>query len=103
IYFLVTDNFFETMKTPVLRGRDFDERDSRSTTWVAVINETLARSIWPNEDPIGKHCTVGAAFGERPREVIGVVRDVALRSVPSGPREAVAYTLYLQQPERYEG
>src|SRR4030095_15202517 len=48
-YFLVTDNFFETMKTPVLRGRDFDAGDTRSTAWVAVINETMARRFWPGE------------------------------------------------------
>jgi putative ABC transport system permease protein len=102
-YFLVTDNFFETMKTPLLRGRVFDERDTRSTRWVAVINETLAQRFWPGEDPIGKHFTVDAAFGERSREVIGVVRDVALRYIRTGPSQAVAYTLYLQQPERYEG
>src|SRR4030095_4756060 len=103
VYFLVTENFFETMKTEVLRGRDFDERDSRSTPWVAVINESMANRFWPGENPIGKHFTVDAASGERPREVIGVVRDVALRYVRTEPPQAVAYTLYLQQPERYEG
>jgi predicted permease len=102
-YFLVTDNFFETMRTPILRGRDFDTTDTRSMPWVAVINETMANRFWPGEDPIGKHFTIDAVFGERPREVIGVVRDIALRYVRNGPQEAVAYTLYLQQPERYEG
>jgi putative ABC transport system permease protein len=103
VYFLVTNNFFETMKTQLLRGRDFDARDSRSTRWVAVINETMANRFWPGQNPIGKHFTVDAASGESPREVIGVVRDVALRYVRTGPPQAVAYTLYLQQPERYEG
>jgi putative ABC transport system permease protein len=103
VYFLVTENFFETMNTQMVRGRDFDSRDSRSTPWVAVINETMANRFWPGEDPIGKHFTVDAASGERPREVIGVVRDVALRYVRTGPPQAVAYTSYLQQPERYEG
>jgi predicted permease len=102
-YFLVTDNFFKTMNTPLLRGRDFDEGDKQSTQWVAVINETLAQRFWPGEDPIGKHFTVDAAFGERSREVIGVVRDVALRYIRTGPQQPVAYTLYLQQPERFEG
>jgi putative ABC transport system permease protein len=91
------------MKTPLLRGREFDARDTRTTPWVAVINETMARRFWPEEDPIGKHFTVDAAFGEQPREVIGIVRDVSLRYVRTGPPQPVAYTLYLQQPERYEG
>jgi predicted permease len=103
VYFLVTDNFFETMNAQMLRGRDFDARDSRSTPWVAVVNETLANRLWPGENPIGKQFTVDAASGEQPREVIGVVRDLALRYVRTGAPQPVAYTLYLQQPERFEG
>jgi putative ABC transport system permease protein len=102
-YFLVTENFFETMKARVVYGRDFGVRDTRATPWVAVINETMAHQFWPNENPIGKHFTIDAAAGERPREVIGVVRDVALRYIRTGPSQPAAYTLYLQQPERYEG
>jgi putative ABC transport system permease protein len=103
VYFLVTDNFFETMNAQMLRGRDFDAKDSPSTPWVAVINETLAKRLWPGENPIGKQFTVDAASGERPREVIGVVRDLALRYVRTGAPQPVAYALYLQQPERFEG
>jgi hypothetical protein len=62
IYFFVTDNFFETMKTPILHGRDFNAGDTRSSPWVAVINETLAQRFWPGEDPIGKHFTVDAGI-----------------------------------------
>jgi putative ABC transport system permease protein len=103
-YLLVTENFFATMKTPIVRGRDFDAaRDKSSEPWVAVINETLARRFWPDEDPIGKRFTVDAVFGEREREVIGVIRDVPLQYVRIGPPQAVAYTLYRQQPEIYEG
>jgi len=102
-YFLVTDNYFETMHTPMLRGRDFAPQDTRSSPWVAVINEAMARRFWPGEDPIGKHFTVDAALGEQPREVIGIVRDVGLQYIRTGPPQAVAYSLYLQQPVRYEG
>jgi putative ABC transport system permease protein len=103
IYYLVTDNFFKTMKTPIQRGRDFSDEDKPATPWVAVINETLAQRFWPGEDPIGKHFTVDAAVGEKPREVIGVVRDVALQYVRSGPTRPVAYSLYRQQPDHYDG
>ena len=76
--------------------------DTASTPWVAIINETLARRFWPGENPIGKRFTVDAISGERVREVIGVVRDVPLQYVHyrSWP---VAYTLYRQQAEQYEG
>jgi len=103
VYFLVTDNFFPTMKTPILRGRDFSARDTGSAPWVAIINETLANRFWPGENPIGKRFTVDALSGERPREVVGVVRDVPLKYVSDGPPQPVAYTPYLQQPERYMG
>jgi len=103
VYFLVTGNFFATMKTPILRGRDFEARDSASAPWVAVINETLANRFWPGENPIGKHFAVDAISGEQQREVIGVVRDVELTYIRSGVSQPVAYTLYLQQPRHFQG
>jgi putative ABC transport system permease protein len=103
IYYFVTDNFFKTMKTPIQRGRDFNEEDKPDTPWVTVINETLAQRFWPGEDPIGRHFTVDAAAGEKPREVIGVVRDVPLQYVRSGPPRPMAYSLYVQQSENYDG
>jgi putative ABC transport system permease protein len=103
IYYLVTDNFFKTMQSPIQQGRDFSEDDKPSTPWVTVINETLAQRFWPGEDPIGKHFKVDAASGEEPREVIGVVKDLALQYVRSGPPRPVAYALYNQQPAHYDG
>ena len=102
-YLLVTDNFFPTMRTPIVRGRDFNADDTDSAPWVAIINESLARRFWPNEDPIGKRFTVDAVSGERVREVIGVVRDVPLEYVHNKTPKPVAYTLYRQQAEKYEG
>ena len=102
-YFLVTDNFFPTMRTPIVRGRDFNDDDTASAPWVAIVNETLARHLWPDENPIGKRFTVDAISGERVREVIGVVRDVPLEYVHNKTPKAVAYTLYRQQAEKYEG
>src|SRR6185369_319580 len=53
-YFAVTRGFFGVMKIPLLRGRDFTDRDTEASTPVVVINDTLARQYFPNEDPIGK-------------------------------------------------
>jgi putative ABC transport system permease protein len=102
-YFLVTDNFFDTLKARIARGRDFSATDTRGAPWVAVINETMANHFWPGEDPIGKRFTIDAAAGEQPREVIGVVRDVALQYIRTGPAQPAAYTPYLQQPDHYRG
>jgi putative ABC transport system permease protein len=89
------------MRTPFVRGRDVDIHDTSSSPWVAIVNETAARRFWPGEDPIGKHLTVDAASGERPREV-GVVRDVPLRYLRA-EGDPVVYVSYLQQSERYRG
>lgn len=102
-YFLITEDFFSTLKTPLVLGRDFDPRDTPGGPWTAVVNETLANRFWPGEDPLGKRFTVDAAEGESVREVIGVVRDIPLQYVRTGPPRPVAYTLYRQQPESYRG
>ncbi|HUJ83214.1 MAG TPA: ABC transporter permease, partial [Candidatus Acidoferrales bacterium] len=50
----VTPTYFETMKTPILRGRAFTKADDEHAPAVAIVNETMAQKFWPNEDPIGK-------------------------------------------------
>jgi len=99
-YFLVTPNFFATMNAPLVRGRDFSDLDTASAPWVAIVNESTARRFWPGADPIGKRFTFDVVPEERPREVVGVVRDIPIRSRQTGP-EPVIYASYLQQPSRY--
>ncbi len=50
----VTPTYFETMKTAILRGRAFTRADDEKAQAVAIVNETMAKKLWPNEDPIGK-------------------------------------------------
>src|SRR5262245_37496615 len=65
--------FFETLGIPLLQGRDFSEQDGESAPQVVIINETMARRFWPNQDAIGKRFKF---FGEEfYREVVGVARD----------------------------
>ena len=47
-------DYFKVLRVPVLRGREFTDLDTLSTTPVALINETMAKQFWPNEDPIGQ-------------------------------------------------
>jgi putative ABC transport system permease protein len=75
LYYPVTPNFFQTMRIAMLRGRDFTMRDTANSPWVAIVNETLARRHWPNENPIGKHIKVDLSPEELPREIIAVVHD----------------------------
>ncbi len=65
--------FFRTMGIPIVRGRDFTERDSEGAPYVAMINETLARTLWPGQDPIGRHIMFSS---ERRVPVVGVAGDV---------------------------
>ena len=101
-YFLVTPRFFETMRTPVVRGREITQKDTQSSSWVAVVNEAAARQFWPGADPIGQRLTIDIVPEERPREVVGVVRDIPTRHGQIDP-QPVIYASYLQQPNRYRG
>jgi predicted permease len=77
-YAAVTSDFFQTMGTPLRSGRLFTADDMQSgATQVAIVNETLARKYWPNQDPIGAHIrTVPPHRDPGPwRLVVGVVGD----------------------------
>jgi len=101
-YFLITPNFFRTMRTELLRGRDVNDADTVSGQWVVIVNETAARRFWPAEDPLGRRLTLDVVPDERPREVIGIVRDIPTRHGDLDP-QPVIYASYLQQPSRYRG
>jgi putative ABC transport system permease protein len=72
----ITPDYFQTMGTPILQGRDFSERDTIDAPEVIIINETLARKHFAGENPIGQHIIAG-----RKREIVGVVRDVKSRGL----------------------
>ena len=69
-------NFFETMGIPIRRGRGFDETDGPTAPRVAVINETMARKVFPNQDPIGQHVRMGPNPSGLWTTIIGVIGDI---------------------------
>jgi putative ABC transport system permease protein len=75
-FYPVTPNFFNTMKIRLLHGRDFTDRDTVHAPWVAMVNETMARRFFPNEDPIGKRIRVDLSEEDQLREIVAVVRDI---------------------------
>jgi putative ABC transport system permease protein len=75
-FFPVTPKFFATMEISMLRGRDFNDSDAAAAPWVAIINETMARRFFPDENPIGKHIRVDLSPEDQPREIIAVVKDI---------------------------
>jgi putative ABC transport system permease protein len=69
----VAPGYFNTLGVPLLRGRDFDWNDTPQMPLRLIINETLAQSVFPNEDPVGKQLVVG---GGQPYQIIGVAAAV---------------------------
>jgi predicted permease len=70
---VISDGFFETMGITVTRGRDFAPQDLPASEPVVIINDVLARQLWPGQDPIGKRIL---QFNEPSRRVVGVVAAV---------------------------
>ncbi len=93
---VTTPDYFATMKTPMLQGRDFDERDTYDTPMVAIVNQTLARREFPDGDAIGKRIECGL---DRKgwMTIVGIVGDVRHDS-PSKAPQAEIYMAYHQHP-----
>jgi putative ABC transport system permease protein len=94
-FYPVTPNLFNTMKIRVLRGRDFTDRDSVHAPWVAIVNETMARRFFPNEDPIGKQIRVDLSEEDQLREIIAVVRDIPA-SHPQTKQDPTIFVPFMQ-------
>ena len=106
----VSPDYFQTMMIPLRKGRTFSDRDMRGSQNVAIVNDTLARRYFGNQDPLGKRITLE----DSPKEsdwvtIIGVVGDTKPRELHSEP-VAELYMPYDQQPEpgmslmiRYQG
>ncbi len=88
--------YFQTMRIPIVKGRDFSERDTANTPFVVVVNETMARKYWPGEDPIGKRL-LDPQNRTPPAEVIGVVGDVKHFGLDDQAEEYI-YTSAIQTP-----
>ena len=83
--------YFRAMGIPMVKGRDFNDRDQHGSTPVAIITEEFARQYFPNEDPIGKRISPGISTYDnerRYREIVGVVADIRNRRLDSPPQPA---------------
>jgi len=84
----VSGEYERVLNTPVIRGRMINDDDSAAAPFVAVVNETLARKYFPNEDPIGKQVDLaGEVTGMRkPATIVGILGDQVDESVTRKPR-----------------
>lgn len=93
-YNTVTPGYFRTMGIPLLRGRDFDERDSATSLPVAIIDSTLAREFFPRENPIGHRFR--DAYDGKWRTIVGVVGSISHQQ-PMKPPYPCVYAPYPQK------
>ena len=95
---VASSGFFQAMGIPLVAGRLFDDRDAPDAPHVAVISATLARTKWPNQDPLGKTIQFGNMDGDlRTFTVVGVVGDIRHWSLGSKPQPTF-YAFYRQRP-----
>jgi predicted permease len=93
----VSPGYFETLGIPLLRGRAFTSGDRMKTELVAMIDDTLARQYWPNEDPLGQHISLNY---DKPVwiTIVGVVKHTKSSSLESDTNEGFYYLCINQQP-----
>src|ERR1041385_8477516 len=93
---IARENYFTAMEIPLLRGRSFTAHDDERAPRVAVVNQTLARRFFPDDDVLGKHVTI--LFGKRDVEIVGVVADTKYMS----QREEIKPLLYTNWQQEAE-
>jgi putative ABC transport system permease protein len=75
-YSAISPSYFRTLKTPLLAGREFDDRDLPNAPQVAIINKTMARQYFAGENPIGQKIVIAYLNQRLTREIVGVAGDV---------------------------
>lgn len=85
----VVGDYFATMKIPVVRGRSFAPTDTRDAPAVVMINATMAKHLWPGQDPIGQRIRVGSGTRNDWATIVGIVGDVRFASPDAAPTDEV--------------
>jgi putative ABC transport system permease protein len=97
-YRVISPTYFDTLGTRLVEGRWITDRDAVDRPAAALVNEALARNLFPNEDPIGKRLKLGAPRNPRPwLSIVGVVADVKHDGLDTATRPEI-YVSYLQEP-----
>ncbi|MGB6691835.1 MAG: ADOP family duplicated permease [Terracidiphilus sp.] len=94
----VGPKYFSTMEIPVLAGREFGLSDKPGAPDVAILNQTLARRMFPDRNPVGQRITVQEDRKERFYDVVGVVQDSKYGTLGEAPHAAV-FLPFLQIPQ----
>jgi predicted permease len=90
--------FFKTLRIPLLRGRDFTDRDVDGAPKVAIINQKFAKRYFGDADPLGRHVGMGIDPGTKTDiEIVGVVGDTKYENL----REEIPYELYIPSDQNF--
>ena len=98
----ISPTYFKTLRTPILAGRDFNDRDTTTSPWVAIVNQTLANKFYPGLNPIGRYFRTEGPPGKvaPPIEIVGVVKDSKYDSLREKAHPTAFFPLAQQAPDR---
>ncbi|MGC2331848.1 MAG: ABC transporter permease [Candidatus Acidiferrales bacterium] len=89
----ISPSYFSVLRIPLLRGRVFTDADRLGSPPVAIINQTMARQLWPDGDALGAQVIIGKGLGpsleEPPRQIVGIVGDVRDNGLGLPPQPSV--------------
>lgn len=94
---LVSADYFETMRVPVLLGRTFNDQDRPGSQKVAVVDDVLARQYWPGQNPIGQYIGFDQTKGPW-YQIVGLVKHARSSSLEADGNEGSYYLSLLQNP-----
>jgi putative ABC transport system permease protein len=99
----VAPEYFDVLKIPIVRGRDFTDRDGAGAPGVVIINEEMARRFWPTSDPLNDRLIVGRGmrpeYDQEPvRQIVGIVGNVRDTGLTRPPRPEM-YVPVAQEPD----
>ncbi len=95
----VSSSYFRTMGIPLINGRHFSERDNAAAPGVLIVNQTLARRVFPNGPAVGRRM-IFTADNRTPFEIVGVVGDEKVNGLDARTTPVVYYP-FLQSPSRF--
>ena len=97
IFVAAGPRFFETMRTPLVSGREFTARDQGSPS-MAIVNEAFAQHYFPNRNPLGQYLSATVTRPPSDLEIVGVVRNTLTQSLRSTAVRPTVYVPYFQKP-----
>jgi predicted permease len=106
MFYLVSPGYREAMGLQLIKGRFFTARDNETGPLAVVIDDAMARGLFPNEDPIGKSVIIPFSQLDQPREIVGIVNHVKHTGLAQDATALIKYQFYMpfdQIPDAFYG